>query len=158
MQFNNFGLTRAYQHRPSHDPDSFLTVNELSQTTEPIAPNPAEGKHGDYSPPWPWANMSIWRLMTWKATSSTLKSDTEVTQLVHDVLRAPDFDMQNLLRFNASSETFWFDAAQKEIPPDDVFGVDRWKCTTIDISVPTRENKKEGNGWMFSVDGLLYRS
>ena len=147
----------AYQHHPSHDPDSFLTVDELSQPPELVTPNSLDGNRGDYSLLWPWANMSIWHLMMWKATGSSLKSNVEVTWLVHDVLQALDFDIQDLSKFNASSETSRFDAAQKEIPPDDVFGIDRWKRVTIDISVPTREKKKEGNSQTFSVDSLLYR-
>jgi hypothetical protein len=132
-------------------------VEELTQNPEPIVPNSMEAKCGDYSPPWPWRNMSIWRLMRWKSTGSNLKSNAKVTRLVHDVLEAPDFDIQELSSFNASRKTSHFDAVEKEIPPEDVFAVDRWKRTSIDISVPTRENKKEGNGRTFSVDGVLYR-
>jgi hypothetical protein len=95
--------------------------------------------------------------MRWKSTGSNLKSDAEVTQLVHDVLKALDINIQQLSRFNTSCETSHYDAVEKEIPPEDVFTVDRWTCMSINISVPTRENEKEGNGWMFSVDGVLYR-
>ena len=155
--FNKFGLVHAYQHCPSHDPDSFISVEELTQNPKPIIPNSVEAKHSNYSPPWPWHNMSIWCLMKWKSTSSNLKSNAEVTRLVHDVLKALDFNIQELSSLNASHETSHFDAIKKEIPPKDAFGVDRWKCMSINISVPTRENKKEGNGWMFSIDGVLYR-
>lgn len=155
-QFNKFSIVHAYCHRPSHDPDSFLSVDELSQSCNPI-PNPAEGKHGDYSLPWPWLNMSIWRLMIWKETGSTLKSNLEVTWLVHDVLQAPDFNIQDLSLFNAFRYMSQLDAAQKEIPPKDLFRINGWKHTTVEISVPTREKKREGNGRTFSVDGLQYR-
>ena len=94
--------------------------------------------------------------MTWKETGSNLKSNSEVTRLVHDVLQASDFDIQDLSLFNTSRHTSQIDAAQKEIPPEDVFGIDRWKRTMVEISVPIRE-KKEGNGQTFSVDGLQYR-
>ena len=65
--------------------------------------------------------------------------------------------MQDLSRFDASRETSQFDAAEKKIPPEDAFRIDKWKRASIDISVPTREKKKEGNGLTFSVDGLRYR-
>ena len=65
--------------------------------------------------------------------------------------------MQDLSRFDTSRETSQFNAAEKKIPPEDAFGIDKWKHASIDISVPTREKKKEGNGLMFSVDGLCYR-
>ena len=97
------------------------------------------------------------RLMSWKNSGSTQKSNSEVNRLVHEVLQATDFNAKDLASFDASTETSRFDAAEKEIPPEDVFAIDRWRHTTIDISVPTREKKKEGNGVTFSVDGLRYR-
>ena len=156
-QFNKFGIARAYRHRPSHDPNSFLSADELIQPTQPIIPSSPESQRSDYSPPWPWSNMSVWHLMSWKNTGSTLKSNSEVTRLVHDVLQAPDFNLPDLSRFDASREAAWFDIAEKSIPPEDVFGINRWKHTIIEISIPTREKKKEGNGLTFSVDGLRYR-
>jgi len=86
------------------------------------------------------------------------KSDVEVTWLVCEVIQALDFDIPDLAGFNASSETAQFDAVQKKIPPEDIFGIDRWKCMTINISVPTREKEKDGNGQIFSVESLLHRS
>ena len=87
---------------------------------------------------------------------STQKSDSEVTQLVHEVLRAPDFDMQDLSRFDASRETSQFNAAKKKIPPEDAFRINKWKCASIDISVPTREKKKEGNYQVLAVEQVYY--
>ena len=95
--------------------------------------------------------------MSWKTTRSSLKSNSEVTRLVHEVLQAPDFNIADLSRFDASREAAQFNTAEKSIPPEDVFRINRWKHTTIEISVPTREKKKEGNGVTFSVDSLRYR-
>ena len=86
MQFNRFGIAHAYHHRPSHDPESFLFAEELSQTNKSIHTSAGEGMHVDYPPPWPWPNMTIWQLMRWKESRSAHKSDSEVTRLVHDVL------------------------------------------------------------------------
>ena len=76
--------------------------------------------------------------------------------LVQEVLQAQDFKIKDLSSFDAARQSSWFNAAQKEIPPDDVFGIDRWKLTSINISIPTKE-KKKGNGVTFSMDGLCYR-
>ena len=156
-QFNRFGIARAYRHRPSHDPDSYLSVEELSQTNEAIRPNSAEGDAGDYSPPWPWSNMSVWRLMRWKESGGAHKSDTEVTRLVREVFQAPDFNIHDLTNFDASRETCRMEAAQKKIPQEDPFGIDKWQCTSVNISVPTREKNKKGNGRIFTIDGFRYR-
>ena len=157
-QFNKFGIARAYRHRPSHDPESFLSAEELSQANETIEPSLGEGKHVDYSPPWPWSNISVWRLMRWKESSSAHKSNSEITRLVQDVLQALDFNIDDLRNFDASRETRRMDAAQKMVPQHDPFGIDGWRRTTIEISVPTREKNKEGNGRIFSMDGFRYRS
>ena len=74
-----------------------------------------------------------------KTMGGILKSNSEVTQLVHEVLQALDFNIPDLSRFDASREAAWFDVAEKSIPPKDVFGIDGWKHTA-------REKKKEGSG------------
>ena len=124
--YNKFGIARAYCHRPSHDPDSFLSMEELSQQSEPIGrPNSPQGVRCDYSPLWPWSNMSTWCLMNWKNSSGIQKTNAEVTRLVCEVLEAPDFTIVDLSMFDASRETARFDTAEKEIPPEDPFGIDR---------------------------------
>ena len=96
--------------------------------------------------------------MRWKESGSAHKSNSEITRLVQDVLQAPDFNIDDLRNFDASRETRRMDAAQKMVPQHDPFGIDGWRRTTIEISVPTREKNKEGNGRIFSVDGFHYRS
>ncbi|KIM59154.1 hypothetical protein SCLCIDRAFT_96400, partial [Scleroderma citrinum Foug A] len=105
--FNIFGIARDYRHHPSYDPNSFLSVSDLSDL--PNLPSSNElpescedcyGPSGTRSPPWPWANMSVWRLMSWKLTGSSQKSNAEVTCLVRDVIQAVDFKVDNLASFN----------------------------------------------------------
>ena len=63
------------------------------------------GPSGDRAPPWPWANMSIWRLMSWKLTGSNQKSNEELTRLVKEVIQAPDFKIADLAKFHALTES-----------------------------------------------------
>ena len=70
---NSFGIAREYRHRPTHDPDQFVSQGDLA-FRPPLAASPA-----DRAPSWPWANMTIWWLMTWAMTGSRQKSATEVT-------------------------------------------------------------------------------
>ena len=95
--------------------------------------------------------------MRWKESGSAYKSSLEATRLVHEVLQAPDFSIHDLTNFDTSRETCQMEAAQKEIPPDDLFGIDKWRCTSVNISVPTREKNKEGNGRIFTIDRFRYR-
>ena len=77
--FNQFGIVRDYCHRPSHDPDSFMSVDQLSKSPDGEAPAPIPSAPYILPlPPWPWKNMSIWRIMTWMITRSKQKSEAEV--------------------------------------------------------------------------------
>ena len=111
---------------------------------------------GDDQPPSPWANMSIWRLMTWTITGSPQKSTSEVTRLVHDVLQAPDFSTEELAGFDACTETHRLDATQNTVRKDDPFSQDKWQCRSVDIAIPTREKNPAGNGKTFMIEGLYY--
>ena len=166
-RFNLFGIAHEYRHCPSHDPDAFLSAKDLSNFThsaleqvvhEPAArqecPSPLRDNH---VPPWPWANMSIWRLMNWRLTGSAQKSSAEVNRLVRKVIQAEDFNVLELDGFNSHTETSCLDAAERAFPKDDPFGIDQWKTTNVEISVPTREKNPIGNGRAFCVEGLRYQ-
>ena len=160
MQFNKFWIAREYRHCPSYDPDTFVSLNDLSSHPDPfLSPtqaHPSPVQH-ERPPPWPWANMTISRLVTWALTGSPQKSAPEVTRLVQDVLQHPDFSLEDLEGFDARMEVCRLDAAQKALPADDLFGMDKWTCTDVDITVPTRETNKAGNGKKFTVRGFYHR-
>jgi len=101
--------------------------------------------------------MTIWRLMTWAFASSCQKSAREITQLVHDVIQAPDFSVTQLTGFNARTETHHLDAAQKTIRVDDPFGLDKWQCQSVNIFIPTREKNPAGNGQPFTIEGFYHQ-
>ncbi|KAH7927896.1 hypothetical protein BV22DRAFT_1006163 [Leucogyrophana mollusca] len=108
-------------------------------------------------PPWPWKNMTIWRLMSWKMTGSSQKSEAELTRLAEQVLLADDFDVKELRNFNAHTEMKRFDASEEALDPNDVFRKDGWKEVDVEIQVPTRERNTGGNGKSFIIPGFLYR-
>lgn len=164
--FSNFGIARDYRHRPSYDPDALLSVLDLSDLPRRhevdlngVHENCADryGLTGERAPPWPWANMSIWRLMTWKLTGSSQKSSSEVTRLVRDVIQAVDFNKDDLANFDASKQ---LKRLEDDVAPDSNMPFDRdgWSEATVEVTIPTREKKKEGKGHCFLVPGLMYRS
>ncbi|KIM70408.1 hypothetical protein SCLCIDRAFT_18561 [Scleroderma citrinum Foug A] len=78
--FNRFGIARNYRHRPSYDLDAFLSIDQLSDNCDDEAPLPVPlTPHALLSLPWPWKNMSIWKLMSWMLTGSRQKSEAEIT-------------------------------------------------------------------------------
>ncbi|KIM50702.1 hypothetical protein SCLCIDRAFT_34065 [Scleroderma citrinum Foug A] len=137
--FNKFGIAHYYRHRLSYDPDAFLTLNQLSNTT---CEHPAVGLLSvapdtpsmPPAPPWPWKNMGIWRLMTWMMTGSRQKSEAEVTRLVREVIQADDFDRTQFHGFNAHTEMNRFDKSEGATSAD---LQDAWKESPVDILVPT---------------------
>ncbi|KAJ3979493.1 hypothetical protein F5890DRAFT_1478491, partial [Lentinula detonsa] len=104
---NPFGLIRHYLHRPSYDPDAIVPINELCNRRERF--NVPEGSEGeivdaepeDHQAPWPFSNMSTWRLMSWANSGGRTKSELETTRLVNDVLLQEDFDPTDLKGFDA---------------------------------------------------------
>ena len=109
-------------------------------------------------PPWPWANMSIWHLMTWVFTGSQQKSLSKVNKLVCGALQAPDFNIQELgNNFNAHAETHCLDNAQPPEHANDPFHQDNWRRSSMDIKIPTRKRNPTGNGKTFSIKALYYR-
>lgn len=162
--FNKFGITREYRHRPSYDPDEFVSADQLSnirpcdlgadgmQDGEALSGYPSARQ-----PPWPWKNMSIWRLMSWMMTGSSQKSQAEATRLVKDVIQADDFDIHDLEHFDAHTEMRRFNAAEDSAPKTSLLEGDDWKQADVEIMVPSKEKNRNGNGRPFSVSGLFYR-
>ena len=113
--FNSFGIVRDYRHRPSHDPDLFVSVDQLSKSHDEEAPVPIPSTpHILPLPPWPWKNMSIWRIMTWMMTRTKQKSEAEVTRLAN-MLQADDFDPHDLQGFNAHTKMKHFDRSESAL-------------------------------------------
>ena len=164
--FNKFGITHDYRHRPSYDPDTLLSVLDLSDLPRHHeadlngAPESCDNRYrpsGERALPWPWANMSIWQLMTWKLTGNSQKSNGEVTCLVRDVIQAVDFDVDDFTNFDVST---LLKRLEDEVTPDTttVFDRDGWREEAPEIIIPTCKKQQEGNGPSFCVPGLMYQS
>ena len=157
--FNIFGIAREYRHRPSQDPDAFLTLDELSnqpstvneQEVAPAFPIPPV-------PPWPWKSMSVWRLMGWMLSGSNQKSAAEVSRLANTVITAEDFCPTDLIGFNASTELKHFDDSENDMHPENPFRKDGWLESSVTISVPTRDKNPAGNGQDFTIPNFFHRN
>jgi len=150
---NTFGLFRNYLFHPSHDPDSVVDSNDLSNlgARAPPPPFPEQNRTGR-EPPWPFPNMSTWRFMRWLNTGSRSKSEGEANRLVHEVINAPDFQADDLQNFSAHRENGRLDVTNKTSPLDDGFQV-----ASITIEVPTGEPSDSETSRPYTVPGLRYR-
>ena len=150
---NSFGIFRQYLFHPSHDPDALVNPSDLSNlpTHHPSLPL-TKSKETDRDPPWPFANMSTWRLMHWVNTGTKSKSKGEVDRLVNNVLNASDFRAEDLHNFSTHRENRRFDAANKATPLEDSFQV-----TSISIEVPTGQPADRSPPRKYLIPGLHYR-
>ena len=152
---NSFHLMCEYPHQPSYDPDCQLSSNELfnvlplSSTANgsPISSNSPD-------PPWPFANMSIYRLIHWFNLGSHKKSARETKRLVQEVICAEDFNTQDLAGFTIHSQNKILDASEKQTP----YGGDDWMEPAVEIHLPTGVKGSESEGESFAVPGLHHQS
>ena len=150
---NSFGLFRQYLFHPSHDPDAFVDPSDLSNlTTRTPPPSPSRPRGTEQDPPWPFKNMSVWRLVRWMNTGSSSKSEGEVDRLVNDVLNARDFCAEDLRNFNAHRENGHLDMADKTTSLEDNF-----QAASISIEVPTGQPGDPTTPRTYSVPGFRYR-
>ena len=159
--FNKFGIAREYHHRPSYDLEGGVPAQELANPTDD---GTAIGSDMECKPPpWPWLNMSIWRLMAWQLMGNGEKSSAETTRLVHNVLLTNDLKLEDLLGFNAETAIKNMDKSEVALALDRQFmdstpEWDGWKTNVVvKIQVPLCEKCSEGNGKTFTVPDLVYR-
>ncbi|SJL17050.1 uncharacterized protein ARMOST_20591 [Armillaria ostoyae] len=156
---NAFHILRFFPNRPSYDPEAFILPQDLAnfpEFTEHDSESPiSEGVSAALPPPpYPYSNMSIYRLMQWVDSGSNLKSENEVNHLVNDVIRAPDFqasDFQSKFKFDMGREHQKLnDAISSSSLPGD-----GWCEATVDIKIPIGEDQAAGVR-IFSVPGFQY--
>lgn len=149
--FNSLGLCRLYPRRPSFEPDKFIPSSLLS-TTCPTAAPPEMTNPDILPPPYPFPNMTVYRLMSWMNSGSNKKSVVEVARLVKDVMQAEDFDLKHFENFSVgkSLRELDNDTNRREVEfPDD------WIQADVTIKIPTKS--KEDDAKPFSVTGFHFR-
>jgi hypothetical protein len=144
---NSFGIWREYWHRPSYDPDAFVSVDDLAR--------PHSSSHSvespDLLPDRGYRNKSISLLINWQNDGDTTKSDSSINKLVKEVLLHPDFHLSDLKGFSARREN---DIADKADTKSTL--LTSFSEASVDIEVPSGD--KNVPSAKFSVTGLHYRS
>lgn len=114
---NNFGLYREYPRVPTHDPDSTLSLDDLSDVPKaaqpapthppaaagpPLTSDPSSETHSN--PYYPFPNSTAWGITNWQWSGSHLKSIQETQRLI-DFLKSDKFNPADLECFNLVKET-----------------------------------------------------
>lgn len=147
---NVFGIWRDYPHRPSYDPDTLIDSVDLSNHRSPPTAN-ASSLNSMPPPPWPFANMTIWRLMSWFNSGSNLKTELEVNRLAKEICDAGGFPDSDLDGFDVRRENKRWDLAQKSRLSGDDF-----QEATLEIPVPSGEPNKDPE--IFPIPGFHFQS
>lgn len=151
---NIFGLSRQYPRHLSFEPDKFIPSSLLAKTSptsievrDTQEPGPSRGIS---EPPHPFANMTIYCLMTWMSSGSHQKSQAEVTHLVRDVIQAEDFNPEDLDVFlvRRCMRALDNEASKETVFPDD------WVEADVNINIPTKSRDDQGQS--FRVPGFHY--
>jgi len=149
---NIFGIWRDYPHRPSYDPDSLINPEDLSNRDAPPTVNPLPASTSTPPPPWPFANMTVWRIMNWFNSGSNMKTEAEVNRLAGMIREAGGFSDSDLEGFDVRRENKRLDTTQES----QAFG-DGFQETSLKIKVPSGDpdNKRPQE---FTVPGFHFRS
>jgi hypothetical protein len=170
---NSFGLYRVYSGRlPTYDPDLVVRIDDVCDSGNfNIQPDVS------LSRPWwsafgssldtiqnnffaPFLNATVFRLMSWFYSTSSLKSLSELQRLVDKVINQDDFQKEDLQDFNANREAALLDThtAKAKVGPA-FLGNDGWTITSVKISVPCPgvEYSSERDAPTFEVHDLFIR-
>jgi hypothetical protein len=153
---NQFGILREYLHRPSYDPDAHVQPKDLANYSLGPPDETFLTSTNPQPPPWPFSNMSKYRLMSWFHTGGTQKSEGEITRLAEEVISAPDFVPGDLAGFSTNCENRLLDKPQLIIKDGVPYLDDDWREVSvgIDIPVPVKGSSPQN----FQVPGLHHRS
>ena len=144
---NTFGVWKEYLYRPSHDPDAFVSPEDLHRPHSSTIFLHEEGTEKEASV---YSNKTSELLMNWQNSFSDKKSNEETTRLVHSVLFHPQFRLGDLEHFSATIENRRVDTAEEK----GTF-LKSFRCTSVDIDVPSGSTHMPSR--KFSIPGLSYR-
>jgi hypothetical protein len=151
--FNTVGLSRLYPRRPSFEPDKFISSSLLAKSCPIITEEPGTQRPGQLpEPPYPFPNMTTYRLMTWMNSGSHHKSETEVSRLVKEVIQAEDFNPRDLDGFSVRRSLRVLDDSGGK---GTATFPDGWLETDIMLDIPTKSTDEPSRS--FSISGFHYR-
>ena len=165
---NSFGLYREYPDIPSHNPDNTLCLLNLADNSPPIDEMSASvstplslqdpisnSSSSNAASFFPFKNSTIFGMMSWMWTGSSMKSIGEMRKLVN-FLKSDDFKKDDLAAFDIHSETTKFDSYLERPASDNP--QDGWRESEVIIQVPDGKIHSKDNIPTFKVPGLHHRS
>ena len=105
----------------------------------------------------PFPNASFFRLLKWFYLGSPTKSKADLDSVVHDVMLAHDFKLDDLKTFSADREMARLDNYGSTTTS--FFSGDDWKEGSVTVRVPNAKSKfaSESVALEFKISGVYYR-
>jgi hypothetical protein len=149
--FNSFGLCWIYPCRPSFELDKFFPSSLLARSCPTVVQEP-DASARVLPPPYPFSNMSVYRLVTWMNSGSHRKLEVEVQRLVKDILQADDFDVKHLDSFSVKRSLRELD---RDGSGEKIFFPNDWVETSVTIDILTK-SRDEGSK-PYTIPGFHYQ-
>ena len=153
---NAFGLSRLYYSTqpPSHDPEEFLSVQDLCDSVPAAADVLAAGDVGGVFGPYP--NENSFLLGDWYWNHGAQKSQKSFKELI-DIVASSKFKPEDVrsTRWSAINQALGladFDEKAEGWEDEDA----GWRRSPIAIDVPFHRQMKSSEGWRRLVIGHLY--
>ncbi|RXW12625.1 hypothetical protein EST38_g13228 [Candolleomyces aberdarensis] len=145
---NSFGLFRQYLHRPTFDPDRFVSPDDLAKSVAQHVdledePNPPE-------PEYLHKNPTFSLLSEWQVTGSSEKSNKEMDRLVSDVFADPNFNLEDARRFKAQR-------VASEIDKNEAGTSFFNQFTEVSVSIDVPSGNPDVPPRTFHIPGLHFR-
>ncbi|KAJ3541577.1 hypothetical protein NM688_g6065 [Phlebia brevispora] len=150
---DEFGVFRRYYRRPPRNSDHAACPDDLvdSPDIEPQVQATKEyeqparafrralGKVTQAITDWfaPFLNPTVFRIIHWTYTNSHEKSHDEMNRMVHDVMRAPDFNAADLATFEISREEKRLDGTL--LCPEGL-KAEGWRPVSVKIPLPKEQS------------------
>ena len=164
-ELDEFGLYRVYVERPTRESDdsdapdygcdapTFDNVHNAAAEREKVRTAP------DTNPFAPFANATKFRLTNW--IYSMTKSNASFDSLVNDVIRADDFEVNDLEDWNTAREVKALEQYSTQGPSEELWRPsDGWLRGSVKIPLPCRNHKwkSESDAPQLEVSDIPYRS
>jgi len=143
---NSFGLWKEYLFHPSYDPDVLISANDLYHpyASTIVADNNKQEEDSGYK------NKSIELLLGWQNTGSSVKSNDKINCLVYHILYNPEFQLEELGKFNARHENHRADTHREQLD-----FLQSFQHASVNIKVPS--GSRDTPSQKFLIPGLCYR-
>ncbi|KAK7021269.1 hypothetical protein R3P38DRAFT_3197172 [Favolaschia claudopus] len=153
---NSFGVYKIFPHRPTHDPEDPICLEDLCRSPGLLTPDSvvSTDDSSSISPWFPFLNTTVGRLMSWFHLGGNIRTAQKLDELVNKVIWSEDWDGEHLRGFSAARENKRLDDAVDALPGQ---APDGWKSCSVKLKLPApKVAVPEAQAVEFEITGIMY--